>query len=116
MTQATRPIPFTNIGAGVQFPIQELTDDGAITIPQGLVRLNKAGAIAATLAAPKADGLLLCVTSDTAQAHTLDLATTGINGGSADVGTYGGAIGDCVILFSEGGDWCQVANVNVTWA
>ena len=109
MAQATRPIPFLDVGAGVQFPIQELTDDGAITIPQGLVRLNKAGVVAATLAAPQADGLILCISSDTAQAHTVDLATSGINGGSADVGTFGGAIGDCVILMSEGDHWCQVA-------
>lgn len=115
--EATRPIPNgLAFGAGVQFPKQELTDSGAITIPQGVVVLNKAGVIAATLAAPTVDGLVLFISSETAQAHTLDLASSGISGGSADVGTFGGAIADCVGLFSLGGHWYQFANVNVTWA
>lgn len=114
---ATRAIPFNlPYGAGVQFPVQELTDSGAITIPCGMVVLNKAGVIAATLAAPTVDGLVLFISSETAQAHTLDLASSGVSGGSADVGTFGGAIGDCVALFSHGGHWYQFSNHNVTWA
>lgn len=114
---ATRPIPFNlPFGAGVQFPTQELTDSGAITIPCGLVVLNKAGAIAATLAAPQGNGLLLVISSETAQAHTVDLATSGVSGGSADVGTFGGAIGDCVALVSHEGHWYQISNHNVSWA
>lgn len=97
-------------------PVQELTDDGAITIPGGLVILNKNGAIAATLAVPQANGLELTVISATAQAHTLDLASTGINGTSADVGTFGGAIGDRVTLVSYGNEWYSKENTNVTFA
>lgn len=117
VSAATQSIP-QNLPnpAGVQFPYQELTDDGAITIPSGLVVLNKAGAIAATLAAPTENGLFLFISSETAQAHTVDLASSGISGGSADVGTFGGAIGDCVGLMSYDGHWYQVSNVNVTWA
>lgn len=103
---------------GVQFPTQELTDSGAITIPCGLVVLNKAGVIAATLAAPIANGQLLMIVSETAQAHTLDLATSGVNAGNADVGTFGGAIGDGVCLASHGDHWYVVpgTNLNVTFA
>ena len=115
--EATRPIPFNlPFGAGTQFPTQELTDDGAITIPCGMVVLNKAGVVAATLAAPQADGMVLFITSETAQAHTLDLATTGVNGSAADVGTFGGAIGDGVVLWSHDGVWYSSANTNVTFA
>jgi hypothetical protein len=119
VTTATRPIPYNlPYPAGIQFPTQELTDSGAITIPQGIVVLNKAGAIAATLAAPTASGLILMVVSETAQAHTLDLATSGVNGGAADVGTFGGAIGDGVCLMSHDGVWYAVpgTNLNVTFA
>jgi len=51
-----------------------------------------------------------------AQAHTVDMASTGVSGGNADVGTFGGAIGDCCVLFSYDGHWYQVSNHNVTWA
>lgn len=100
-------------------PLLTLTDDGAITIPAGIVTLNKAGAIAATLAAPVRDGLMLIVFSETAQAHTLTVAG-GLRGAGAgaDVGTFGGAIADGIVLFSKGGYWFDVpgTNVNVTFA
>ena len=98
-----------------QVPVQVLTDSGAITIPGGVVILNKAGAIAATLADPTVNGLILHITSITAQAHTVDLVT-GVNGGAADVGTFGGAIADGVTLISYNGAWYQHSNTNVTFA
>jgi hypothetical protein len=106
-------------GVGVQLPKQVLSDDGAITIlAGGVVELTKAGVSAITLAVPAvANGAILVVTSKTAQAHTLTAASGlyGLGTGS-DVGTFGGAIGDCVTLISRGGYWTQMANVNVTWA
>lgn len=116
MSSPTRLIPGLADGNPPQWATQELTDSGAITIPSGFVVLNKAGVIAATLAAPTANGQILIVVSETAQAHTLDLATSGINGGSADVGTFGGAIGDGVGLISHDGVWYSFANTNVTFA
>lgn len=115
---ATRPIPNgLQYGVPTQEPTQILTDSGAITIPSGTCWLNKAGVIAATLAAPQAPGLELTVVSLTAQAHTLDLATSGVNGGSADVGTYGGAIYDRVTLVSHtDGHWYVKHITNVTFA
>lgn len=115
---ATQPIPNnTPNPAGVQFPYQVLADDGAITIPCGIVELTKAGASAITLALPSANGLFLAVSSKTAQAHTLTIAG-GLHGlgDSENVGTFGGAIDDCIMLMSVGGFWVQVANHNVTVA
>lgn len=116
MAQQTRPIPFNKPNpVASQQPVQYLDDDGAITIPGGYVILDKAGAIAATLADPTVDGLEITVISATAQAHTLDLVS-GVDGGAADVGTYGGAIADRVTLFSYDGSWWTKQNTNVTFA
>lgn len=99
------------------FPTEEITASGAITATKPcLYNVSKAGVAALTLAAPTINGVIIGVFSETAQAHTIDLATTGINGGSADVGTFGGAIGDGVLLISIDSNWYQMANINVTWA
>ena len=99
---------------------QNLTADGAITIKDGVVTSTKAGVCAMTLAAPtpfEDDGKILKVYSATAQAHTLTI-TRGFNGGGtgADVGTFGGAIGDGVTLVAWQGDWFVTSNTNVTLA
>lgn len=114
----TQPVP-NNLAhpSGVQFPYQVLADDGAITISNGIVELTKAGASAITLALPDANGLVMMISSKTAQAHTVTIED-GLHGLGAgeDVATFGGAIDDCIILASVGGYWVQVANVNVTVA
>lgn len=116
-TAPTRPIPYgLPYAAGVQNPTQILTDSGAITIPCGTCFLNKAGVVAATLAAPVADGLELSIVALTANAHTVDMASSGVNGGSADVGTFGGATYDRTTLISIGGHWYQKDVTNVSWA
>ena len=98
-------------------PTQEITSAGAITIlAGGMVVINAGSGIAVTLTAPLRNGIKLFVVSKTAQAHTLDLATSGINGTSNDIGTFGSAIGDGVILVSLGDHWYDFANTNVTWA
>lgn len=110
-----------DLTGGVKLPTQEITADGAITIKSGIVILNKAGAIAATLADPTAttdDGKVLTVISKTAQAHTVTIAG-GLNGGgaSADVGTFGGAIGDQFTVVAWAGKWYKrTAPINVTFA
>ena len=106
---------------GQVLPVQVLTGDGAITIKTGLVILNKAGAIAATLADPTAttdDGKVLRILSVTAQAHTVTIAG-GLNGSgaSADVGTFSAAIGNGVTLVAYQGKWYLTGpNTNVTFA
>jgi hypothetical protein len=101
--------------ASPQFAYQEITANGAITIPSGCVVINGT-TITATLAAPRHDGQVLFISSENASAHIIDLATSGISGGSGDEGTFGGAVGDGVTLFSKGDHWYQSGNVNVTWA
>jgi len=118
-TEQTRGIPYNALfGVAPRFPDQELTDSGAITLlAGGVVVLNKAGVIAATLAAPAQDGVVLLIGSITAQAHTVTV-TGGLGGlgAGSDVGTFGAAIGNGCILFSKGGYWVQAVGLNVTWA
>lgn len=100
-----------------------VTADGAIAIPPGDTTyfVTKAGVAAMTIAAPTItthDGIRLTFISTTAQAHTLDMASSGINAGSGDIGTFGGAIGDGVTIVAYQEHWYEVpgSNVNVTFA
>lgn len=100
---------------------QELTGDAAITIKNGFCQLNKAGAIAATIADPLLtdEGNVITITSKTAQAHTVDnSAGSGFNGWGAsyDIGTFGGAIHDGMTIKAIGGKWYVVNKTNVTLA
>ena len=92
-----------------------------ITIDSGTVVITKPSTAAAlvVLGTPdaRADGCRLRITSSTAEAHTL--AITGGVGGvgtGADVGTFGGAIGDGIEFVASGGVWFTVENTNVTLA
>lgn len=103
-------------------PIQVMSADGAILIKEGIATITKAGVCAMTLAAPIAgedDGKVLWVDSQTAQAHTLTIAN-GLRGAgaSADVGTFGAAIGNGLGLYAYGGAWFPIpgTNTNVTFA
>lgn len=89
---------------------QELTDSGAITIKQGVVTLNKAGAITATIANPTAttdDYKRLTIVSLTAQAHTLavDSDSFGHGGSGENLATWSGVIGDSLSLIAYQGYW-----------
>lgn len=101
-------------------PLQVASADGAITIKDGIVVVTKGSACAMTLAAPNADdnGWLI-IDSHTAQAHTLTISGGLRGAGSgADVGTFGGAIGDGIVLYAYNGAWYPVpgTNTNVTFA
>ncbi len=96
---------------------------GAIAIPQkdSTIILQKASAAAMTLADPAVgvDGLTLTILATTAAAHTVsNLGGSGFNGGGtgSDIGTFGGAIGDGMIIKAEGGKWIVVTKTNVTLA
>lgn len=100
--------------------LQVASAAGAISIKSGSVLVTKAdGAAALTLADPAAAdaGKVLCITSETAQAHTVTIAG-GLNGGgaAADVGTFGGAIGDYVELVAYNSKWYLRHKLNVTFA
>lgn len=88
---------------------QVLTDDGAITVKNGVCALNKAGAIAATLANPTADTddfKRLSIVSLTAQAHTVTVTGGfGGGGGGEDIATFSGVIGDGIDLIAYQGKW-----------
>lgn len=87
--------------------------NGAIAVTDFVVSLTKAGALAATLAAPGATNWPKFVTiySTTAQAHVLTV--TGLSGGNTL--TYGGAIGDsCVLKAISATVWVIVGLHNVT--
>lgn len=112
---------------GTQLPIQVASADGAITIKSGMVVITKAGVAALTLAAPAAgaqsaggdDGKVLYIDSLTANAHTVTLAGGLRGAGSgADVGTFGAAIGNGIVLYAYNGAWYPVpgTNTNVTFA
>jgi hypothetical protein len=104
-------------------PVVAVTGDGAISIPAGnttyFITENIDGA-AMTLVDPTAtthDGLTLTFIATTAQAHALDnSAGSGFNGvgAGADVGTFGGAVGDMIQLMAYQGVWYVTINTNVT--
>lgn len=109
-----------DVTGGVKLPVQVALLDGAVTIRNGIVVITKASAAALTLAAPTAathDGLILYIDATTAHAHTLTI-TGGLRGAGAgaDVGTFGGAIGDGVTLVAYNAAWYPLRNVNVTFA
>lgn len=102
-------------------PRQYAAASGAINIKSGVVFITKPSEAAAmTLAAPVAgreDGKILHIIAVTAVAHTLTVSGGANSGGSgADVGTFGGAIGDGVTLVAYNAKWYVLNNINVTFA
>lgn len=95
--------------------------DGAIALKDGTVWLTKAGVAAMTLAAPTAtidDNKTLTIVAATANAHTVTQTTPGFNsaGSSGDVATFGGAVGDNMVVKAYQGVWHIISKVNVTVA
>lgn len=118
---ATRPIPYIlRQGAPFQHNVEVESADGAIqSVAGGMVFITKASAAALTLAAPVANGCRLVILSTTAAAHTVTIAGgVGGAGSSADVATFGAAIGNGLTLISYNGFWWVEpgTNLNVTIA
>lgn len=104
--------------------------DGAIDISlknfPDTVLITKGTACALTLAAPTAgvpakgghDGMRITIYSTTAAAHTVTQTSPGFNNGStaSDVGTFGAAIGNYLVVEAYNGIWYTVGNLNVTLA
>lgn len=110
-----------DVTGAVQQTVNAYADDGAITIASQIAVLTKGTAQAMTLAAPTAtthDGVVITIVSTTAAAHTVTATTIGFNAGntSTDVGTFGGAIGDGLIVVAYQGEWYVLNNINVTLA
>lgn len=112
-------------GGDVVEPYATIGADGAVTQKSGTLFVTKAGVCAMTIAdptsgAPEAggdDGKVLTVIATTANAHTLsNAAGSGFNAGGAatDVGTFGGAKGDNIVVQAYQGKWYVVSKTNVT--
>lgn len=81
---------------------------GAITIlpPSATYSFTAAGAIAMTLAAPAADGVVLTFIDEGGHAHTI--TATGLVNGAHNVLTFNGTVGSAVELKSRNGNWFSV--------
>lgn len=115
-------MPLYNVKQGQPYiqPVQVASANGAVLLLDGgQVIVTKAGVCALTLAVPVRNGVRLTILATTAHAHTLTVSG-GIGGAgtSADVGTFGGAIGDGVTLISYNSLWWVEpgTNLNVTFA
>lgn len=95
------------------------TSAGALTIQPGVQFIGSGGALAMTLASPDKymDGLVMVLQASTAQAHTVTY-TPGFYGTttSSDVATFGGAIGDNLVVYATGGVWRILSLKGVTVA
>lgn len=94
------------------------TSAGALTLQPGVQFIGSGGALAMTLASPEKwmDGMVMVLQASTAQAHTVTY-TPGFYGNttSSDVATFGGAIGDNLVIFATGGVWRPLTTRNVTF-
>lgn len=96
----------SDYAGGGQQTTTYITASGAIPLVSGTYVLNGAGALAMTLATPTTpaqDGIILKITAGTAHAHTVTTAANKIVP-SFDTATYA-AVGDYIILQSQGGFW-----------
>lgn len=95
------------------------TSAGALTILPGVSFIGSGGALAMTLAAPSLyqNGMVMVIYASTAQAHTVTY-TAGFFGTttSSDVATFGGAIGDNLVIYAQNGTWRALSTRNVTIA
>ena len=115
-------MPLYNVKQGQPHnqPVQVASANGAILLLDGgHVPITKGSVCALTLAVPVRNGVELTIYATTAHAHTVTVSG-GIAGAgaAADVGTFGGAVGDGVTLISFNNLWYVKpgTNLNVTFA
>ena len=105
-------------GVNITKSAQAMTVDGAITIKSGLVTLDKAGVLAASIVDPIAtidDHKELTIVALAAQANTVTSDTSfGGGGAGKDIATFGGAIGDSLSLYAYQGKWYVKGAYGVT--
>lgn len=95
--------------------VQVLSADGAISIEDGIVFITKASPVAATLAGPSANGLVLIVVSTTAQAHVVTHNTPLFNG-VAGTATFAALAGATAEFRSYNGTWFAHTGTLITYA
>ena len=107
--------PVYNIPAGNQQ--QVATASGAIQPKTSYVVLKAASAaLAMTLANPTAgaqDGIEITIIATGTGAHTVTTGAAGLNGAD-HIATFGGAIGDNIVLYAFNGTWLVESSVGVT--
>jgi len=111
------PVPNKNDGDVNRLPpaYQRLAADGAITLGKEVVYITKASAVAGTLAAPTnpdMNGFCMQIVSQTAAAHVI--TATNLLNGDNDTLTFTAAIGSCVYLYADGGEWFTGPLITVT--
>ncbi len=102
------------------FGVAEYTGAGAIA-PGGKAFLKTGTAGAMTLPLPLAgaqsaggqDGMAMIITALDAEAYTVTTPADGYNGAD-HVATFGGAIGDSILLLAFGGTWLVTQNNGIT--
>jgi hypothetical protein len=100
----------------LHYAVNDYTASGAISQKEGVVTLSGTGVQVMTLANPVSgadDGKTLTIISKSAHAHTVS-TVAGISGGANHKSTYGGAIGDMLVLKALGGVWYQLPSINQT--
>jgi hypothetical protein len=93
-------------------PAASYSTTGAIAVQPGLSLITAAGVGAMTLVPPTAlqSGMVMEITSNTAQAHTITITEGFNNGGAtADVCTLGAVIGNGVTIRADGLHWYMIA-------
>jgi len=112
------PTPNRNDGGVNMSPVayERIAANGALTLGKNLIFLTKATALGTTTLAaptnPDMDGQVVTIVSQTAAAHVIT-ATNLINGDD-DTMTFGAAIGNCITLYADGGEWFSGMLVGVT--
>jgi hypothetical protein len=98
------------------YAVNDYTASGAISQKEGTVTLSGTGVQVMTLANPSTpadDGKVLKIIAKSAHAHTV-ATTAGISSGANHKATFGGAIGDTLVLEALGGVWFQLPSINQT--
>ena len=100
--------------------LQLLTTNGALPVVSGTYLITKAGVLADTLAAPTAgsqDGIVIQISSTTANAHTLT-ATGLFQTGTASVNlaTFAAQAGAGLTLMSYNGKWIVLYSSGITFS
>ena len=109
------------------WPTVEYGAAGAITVPafNTYISLKSGASSAMTLNDPALDNqAIVVIQAADAKAYTLDNGSTnnasgsGFNAGgtASDVGTFGGAIGDGIMIRAQAGKWLVITKTNVTLA
>lgn len=118
-TTSLTDLDVTRLTIGGEPQSETLTDTALISISHGVVVLNKAGAITATIAKPTAttdDLKTITVTSLNAQAHTLAVVggTFGNGGAGYTTATFGAAAGNSISLLAWNGEWYIIGQRGVS--